>query len=346
MLWALSLITGSIGCTSTGYRAPVEERVPGTTATQPAAAPAAETKSPVAAVNDNAGKPGFVTVKPGDTLIRIALDAGQNWRDIVRWNNLDNPDTLQVGQVLRVLPPTGEATGGVAARPVATARVEARPLETKPADARPSAGTPPATAPGVLASTGAPSASTPTTTSTPPATQAAPATSAPPATSAAAAVPSNPTPSVAGGGTPTTSAAPSANAPPSSAAPTTGVGDDPGWIWPANGTLASTFDGGRNKGVTIAGKLGDPIVAAADGRVIYAGSSLRGYGNMVIIKHNNNFITAYAHNKTLLVKDEQAVRKGQRIAEMGSSDAERVQLHFELRKDGQAIDPLKHLPAR
>jgi lipoprotein NlpD len=330
---AASLMAISIGCTTTGYRAPVEERVPGATSTQPVATPAVEAKPQVAAPNDNAGKPGFVTVKPGDTLIRIALDAGQNWRDIVRWNNLDNPDTLQVGQVLRVLPPTSEATGGVAARPVPTARVEARPLETKPLDARPAtAGTTPSTPTAGPSATGVPSAGT--AVATPP---------APPVTTVPA-VPPPPATSPAGGGA-ATAATPS-NTPSSSAAPTTGVGDDPGWIWPANGTLASTFDGGRSKGVTIAGKLGDPIVAAADGRVIYAGSSLRGYGNMVIIKHNNNFITAYAHNKTLLVKDEQAVRKGQRIAEMGSSDAERVQLHFELRKDGQAIDPLKHLPAR
>jgi len=94
------------------------------------------------------------------------------------------------------------------------------------------------------------------------------------------------------------------------------------------------------------GKAGDPVLAAADGRVVYAGSGLRGYGNLVIIKHNANYLTAYAHNQTLLVKEDQAVKKGQKIAEMGSTDAERVQLHFEVRKQGKPIDPAKSLPSR
>jgi lipoprotein NlpD len=92
--------------------------------------------------------------------------------------------------------------------------------------------------------------------------------------------------------------------------------------------------------------VGDPVLAAADGRVIYAGSGLRGYGNLVILKHNNTYLTAYAHNQTLLVKDDQVVRRGQKIAEMGSSDADRVQLHFEIRKQGKAIDPSRLLPQR
>jgi lipoprotein NlpD len=106
------------------------------------------------------------------------------------------------------------------------------------------------------------------------------------------------------------------------------------------------FDEGRNKGLTIGGKAGDPVLAAADGRVVYAGSSLRGYGNLVIVKHSELFLTAYAHNQTLLVKEDQAVRRGQRIADMGSSDAERVQLHFEIRRQGKPVDPARLLPAR
>jgi lipoprotein NlpD len=98
--------------------------------------------------------------------------------------------------------------------------------------------------------------------------------------------------------------------------------------------------------VAITGKVGDPVVAAADGRVVYAGSGLRGYGNLVILKHNNTYLTAYAHNQTLLVKEDQAVRRGQKIAEMGSTDAERVQLHFEIRKLGKPVDPAKLLPPR
>ena len=98
--------------------------------------------------------------------------------------------------------------------------------------------------------------------------------------------------------------------------------------------------------MAITGKLGDPVLAAADGRVVYAGSGLRGYGNLVIVKHNTTYLSAYAHNQVLLVKEDQVVRRGQKIAEMGSSDAERVQLHFEIRRQGKPIDPLKLLPAR
>ena len=96
----------------------------------------------------------------------------------------------------------------------------------------------------------------------------------------------------------------------------------------------------------ITGKAGDPVLAAADGKVVYAGSGLRGYGNLVILKHNNTYLTAYAHNQTLLVKEDQSVRRGQKIAEMGSTDADRVQLHFEIRKQGKPIDPAKLLPPR
>ena len=110
--------------------------------------------------------------------------------------------------------------------------------------------------------------------------------------------------------------------------------------WPAG------FDEGRNKGLAITGKAGDPVLAAADGRVVYAGSGLRGYGNLVIVKHNDIYLTAYAHNQALLVKDDQVVRRGQKIAEMGSTDAERVQLHFEIRRQGKPVDPAKLLPPR
>ena len=110
--------------------------------------------------------------------------------------------------------------------------------------------------------------------------------------------------------------------------------------------MIGSFEEGKSKGLAIAGKPGDPVYAAADGRVVYAGSGLRGYGNLVILKHNATYLTAYAHNQTLLVKEDQAVRRGQKIAEMGSSDAERVMLHFEIRKQGKPVDPAKLLPAR
>jgi lipoprotein NlpD len=298
------------GCSSTGRKAPVEDR---STVARPAAAasaPAVEAATPPLPGAENAGKPGYYTVKPGDTLIRIALDSGQNWRDVARWNNIDNPNVVEAGQVLRVLPPAADATA-VTARPVPGAgRVETKPLDPK-AGATGAAPVQPAVA----------TASAP---SQPAAAAAQPATSAP---SAAATV------------SPATSAA--------AAAPAASVAaEDVVWAWPAAGAVIAGFDEGRNRGLTIAGKAGDPVLAAGDGRVIYAGSSLRGYGNLVIVKHNELYLTAYAHNQTLLVKDDQPVRRGQKIAEMGSTDAERVQLHFEIRRQGKPIDPAKLLPAR
>ena len=118
------------------------------------------------------------------------------------------------------------------------------------------------------------------------------------------------------------------------------------WAWPAAGSVLAGFEEGRSKGLAIGGKAGDPVLAAADGRVVYAGSGLRGYGNLVIVKHNATFLSAYAHNQALLVKEDQLVRRGQRIAEMGSSDAERVQLHFEIRRQGRPVDPARMLPPR
>ena len=122
--------------------------------------------------------------------------------------------------------------------------------------------------------------------------------------------------------------------------------DDVAFIWPAQGQLIGSFDDVKNKGLDIAGKAGDPILASADGRVVYAGAGLRGYGNLIILKHNNTYLTAYAHNQTLLVKEDQSVKKGQKIAEMGNSDADRVKLHFEVRRQGKPVDPAKYLPAK
>jgi len=230
---------------------------------------------------ENAGKPGYYTVKPGDTLIRIGLDHGQVSRDIARWSSLDNPNRIEVGQVLRVVPPTtASEASGAATKPVTLASV-----------------TPVASAPAASA-----------------AKQAAPAPSS---------ASSTPAP-----------------------APAATAEDEIAWIWPTNGTVLAGFDEVKNKGLDIGGTVGDPVLAAADGRVVYVGAGLRGYGNLIILKHNNTYLTAYAHNQTLLIKEDQSVRKGQKIAEMGSSDADRVKLHFEVRRQGKPVDPAKYLPAR
>ena len=120
----------------------------------------------------------------------------------------------------------------------------------------------------------------------------------------------------------------------------------PLFIRPASGATLARFNGKSNKGLDIAGSAGDPVLAAADGRVVYAGGQLRGSGNMLIVKHNETFITAYAHNQALLVKEDQSVQKGQKIAEMGNSDADRVKLHFEIRRQGKPVDPSRYLPSR
>jgi lipoprotein NlpD len=239
----------------------------------------------VEAVPAAAAKPGFYTIRPGDTLIRIALETGQNWRDLVRWNNLENPNMIEVGQSLRVTaPPPGTTPEVTAVRPVTPAASAAVAPVASASEARP-----PASAPVVQ--------------------------TAPPAPAVVARVPD-------------------------------AAEDDVPWAWPTAGvpTVLAGFDEARNKGLDIGGKAGDPVLASADGRVVYAGAGLRGYGNLIILKHNNTYLTAYAHNQALLVKEDQNVRKGQKIAEMGNSDADRVKLHFEIRKQGKPVDPSKYLP--
>ncbi|ATE62477.1 peptidase [Thauera sinica] len=125
--------------------------------------------------------------------------------------------------------------------------------------------------------------------------------------------------------------------------PAQGNGD---WLWPAKGKPIAGFNETTNKGVDIAGSLGDPVYASAAGKVVYAGSGLRGYGKLVVIKHNQEYNSVYAHNQKLLVKEDDVVAKGQQIAELGNTEADRPKLHFEIRKQGKAVDPMKYLPAR
>lgn len=264
-----------VGCGSKViHRAPVEDR--GGQVKKQAVVPAEATAQPVQQLPgyENAGKPGYYTVKPGDRLIRIGLDHGQAYKDIARWSSIENPDRIEVGQVLRIVPPVGE---GVVAKPVVLA--SAAPVAISPL-------------PAATASKPAP----------------------PPATA--------------------------------STTPASGTDDEPAFIWPNNGAVLATFDEVKNKGLDISGAAGDPVLASADGRVVYAGAGLRGYGNLVILKHNNTYLTAYAHNQKLLIKEDQSVKKGQKIAEMGSSDSDRVKLHFEVRRQGKPVDPSKYLPVR
>lgn len=158
----------------------------------------------------------------------------------------------------------------------------------------------------------------------------------PPAVSTS--VPAKPAPAPASTTTP-----PSSGATPVVAGPAVG-----GWAWPASGTLIGRFasNGSLNKGIDIAGQLGQPVLAASGGTVVYAGSGLRGYGELVIIKHNETYVSAYGHNRRLLVREGQQVKVGQSIAEMGSTGTDRVKLHFEIRRQGKPVDPLQYLPRR
>ncbi|MCD5988107.1 peptidoglycan DD-metalloendopeptidase family protein [Pseudomonas syringae] len=137
--------------------------------------------------------------------------------------------------------------------------------------------------------------------------------------------------------------------PPPAGSSTVPAGPSPkGWTWPSNGILIGKFssNGSLNKGIDIAGDLGQPVLAASDGSVVYAGSGLRGYGELVIIKHSDTYVSAYGHNRRLLVREGQQVKAGQTIAEMGSTGTDRVKLHFEIRRQGKPVDPLQFLPRR
>ncbi|HEX3379354.1 MAG TPA: peptidoglycan DD-metalloendopeptidase family protein [Paraburkholderia sp.] len=211
--------------------------------------------------------PGYYRVERGDTLSKIARGNRQSVQNIARWNSLTNPDAIEVGQVLRVVPPGGAASTSGAIRSgggngSGSANASAAPRPT-PAD------TAPATAPVPIS-----------------------------------------------------------------------------LVWPADGAVFRRFDGGNSKGIDISAAAGTPIVAAAPGTVVYAGNGLRGYGNLLIVKHNADYLTAYAHNRALFVKEGESVQRGQKIAEMGDTDTDRVMLHFELRYQGRSIDPSKELPPR
>ena len=217
------------------------------------------------------------TVKKGDTLIGIALDAGADYRDIAAMNQLSNPNIIQLDRTLcvrrgvqKTVKKRASANGSAAAKAAPPVNAVNKPAAVKPADDMPS----------------------------------------------------------------------------TSAATAAAMADGVTFAWPAKGKVMSGFNDSSNKGINIAGKMGEPVDAAAAGKVVYAGSGLRGYGNLVIVKHENNYLTAYAHNSKILVKEGETVKRGQPIAEMGDSDADSVMLHFEVRRQGKPVDPLKFLSQR
>jgi lipoprotein NlpD len=287
----------------------------------------------------------------GDTLYAIAFRHGLDYRDVAAWNRIEPPYRIFVGQDLRL-----SAQNGIGA-PVASA---APASSTKPqpvvSDVHPSA-TPPSTTRGVVPGTAAgkpgmfedvTSASeatpeTPPPSATPHADPVRPAASATPPAAVVTQPPAveAPAPPVSEPIRP--AAAPQRVFDEGVAVSTGGVT----WRWPGKGSLAATFVAGdqTRQGIDIAGKAGDPVLAAADGEVVYSGNGLLGYGELIIVKHNANFLSAYGHNRKRLVQEGDRVKSGQQIAEMGSTASSRDQLHFEIRKNGKPVNPLEYLPA-
>jgi lipoprotein NlpD len=252
---------------------------------------------------------GSYTVRKGDTLLRIALDYGQNYRDLVAWNNLADPDDIKVGQVLRVtLPPTAAPA---TAWPAPTHRHAGRREAPPPAEEDRAARRQETVHRGNLATArGRQARASPTRKP-----------------------PSDPVrrPSCACRSRQHRHRQRRRKAELDVA---------------VERRIIATFDEGKNKGIDIAGKLGQQVMAAGAGKVMYAGSGIRGYGNLVIVKHSNSLLSAYAHNRAIVVKEGESVAKGQAIAEMGDSDADTVKLHFEIRQQGKPVDPSKFLPSR
>ena len=335
--------------TSTPGRAPIQDRnatrAPSTVAATPSSAPL---------------EAGFHLVQRGDTLYSIARQYGQDPKNIIIWNQIENPNSIAPGQRVRVSPPGSAAATGLGG-PVAEVKpiipqggVEARPLGTEPGSA--AAGSP-ATAPAAQAPAAVPAGSIkqePRGGKQPYSEQAwaktragddrSAGTAAGPTGANAAKPAANPEDSKPANVDPRQDSKPDSktDAKPE-ARPADGALD---WSWPTGGKVVGGYNDSTRKGIDINGKLGDPVHAAAPGKVLYAGQDLRGYGKLVVVKHSNQYLSVYAHNSEILVKEGQTVTKGQKIAELGKSDAPEPKLHFEIRRQGKPVDPLQYLPAR
>jgi len=345
---AVSLLAA---CSSEPVQAPVFERAPSGAALPP--------PLPAGKRSD------YYAVRSGDTLFSIALDHGLDYKDLAAWNNLSDPNMIRTGQLLRIKPPPGkqeEAT--VTVHPVTTSGpVEARPLGAQtgvaatsaapqPGAAAPPPGTaaPAATGPAVVVGgiVSEPIAQklpySPENVALLQRSDVQPNPAAPAAPVAAPASASTAAPGAASAAAPATATAPAQMPAAKPEVAAADQGDKVDWGWPLRGKIIAGFSEANNKGLDIAATPGEPVLAAAPGRVVYSGSGLRGYGKLVIIKHNKTYLSAYAHNSVILVKEGQNVVKGQEIAKAGSTDSDRPELHFEIRKLGKPVDPAKYLP--
>lgn len=252
---------------------------------------------------------GNYRVRRGDTLYSISFNYGMDWRVLARANNIGAPYTIVPGQELRIAPSPSSPD----VTPISNG-VTSTP--SRPASGTKIAEVPSGTPFGGKSLGSGNKVSSPSTTTPPTGATPLPVTPTPPTPPMTASLTSQPSPS--------------------------------GWVWPTSGTVISSFSGvgGLNKGIDIAGQEGQPVVAGSSGTVVYTGNGLPGYGELIIIKHNESYFSAYGHNRKLLVREGQQVKTGQTIAEMGSTSAERVKLHFEIRKEGKPVDPMHYLPRR
>jgi len=329
----------AFGCSTTP--APVIDRTP---AVKPASANKSNSvsKSPTKPVNGKNGsdwRPDTHTVKKGDTLFSIGLEYGYDYKDVARINNIETPYVIKIGQTLK-LAELKDKSGTAEAKPepVQEDGVITYPIITD-STTNPASTTTTATPAAATASTVAainepkairePYSEAALKTALP---AAKPAT-LPPTTTAKVNTDVKPA-------TETKEAKPEAKPETKAAAEPAGSMN---WAWPTKGKVISGFNDGGNKGIDIAGTKGQPILAAAPGKVIYSGSDLRGYGKLVIVKHNNTYLSVYANNSNILVKEGQQVSAGQKIAEMGDTDSNTVKLHFEIRQQGKSVDPAKFL---
>ncbi len=258
---------------------------------------------------------GVHVVRRGETLYGISFRYGLRYQDVAAWNGIADPYTIEIGQRLRLRP-------GVA--PVASSAPRARP---------------PSSASSVRVPSSPASAGSPTVASAPAPGQASPAGNTRPPSSNASAPR---TPSSA----PAATTRPPVAGNPSVPLPTPAAGPAPAWRWPTRGQIIGRYVAGdrTQQGINIAGSAGQPIQAAADGVVVYSGAGLVGYGELVIIKHSDEWLSAYAHNRKRLVAEGARVKSGDTIAEMGRTGAIRDMLHFEIRRNGKPVDPMDWLP--
>lgn len=266
-------------------------------------------------------RPDTYIVKKGDTLYSIGLQYGYDYKEIAQLNGLTAPFSIKIGQELKLKDPkTIAGTNEPAADGVTIAPLKQNSVITGTSNGE----APFITEPKALREAYSEQALITKPVTPPQGTENAKSSEAKPN--------SNSTP------------APTLKTTPLAASDINNVDDDAiVWGWPTAGKVTGSFSD-NNKGIDIAGAQNQAINAAAAGRVIYSGSDLRGYGKLVIIKHNKNYLSVYAHNNQILVKEGQAVNKGQKIAEMGNSDADRYLLHFEIRQQGKSVDPSKLLP--